>query len=390
MLTWIEWKTIGAFPTRTATRTSFLPSSRPMDTSIRDGGAFTARKRALTARKRTLTWPTRPRLQTGPASTWSTWTSATGRRRVPSATPRCGSSRCRSPRMRAVTGQGQVGLRRASDGSGGHWGCRNRVERDLPHVAVLHEQHVLDLRPVRSFFPGNMHRTVQADSQLHRRTVDTLNEHTELSQLGLGATQILADGGLPRPTTRNLRGPRNLALEQLPHRIQRRTTALERTGPATSPSLLFPPLFLLLILLILLFTYISRNENVVAKNTRAARRSLPRSMGTSTPAGGRSCEGEPPRFANNRVSYVQTIKTGVSSTILGNKRYVTRTFHVCSCMPRGSRASSLPGRMTYRKRTQSDLGNTSLTSPARHTRFRRGWAANSFATFSGGPSRTWA
>ena len=124
--------------------------------------------------------------------------------------------------MRAVTGQGQVGLRRASDGSGGHWGCRNRVERDLPHVAVLHEQHVLDLGPVRSFLPGNMHRTVQADSQLHRRTVDTLNEHTELSQLGLGATQILADGGLPRPTTRNLRGPRNLALEQLPHRIQRR------------------------------------------------------------------------------------------------------------------------------------------------------------------------
>ena len=53
----------------------------------------------ITARKRTLAWPTRARLQTGPASIW---TSATGRRRVPSAMPRCGSSRCRSARMRAV------------------------------------------------------------------------------------------------------------------------------------------------------------------------------------------------------------------------------------------------------------------------------------------------
>jgi len=34
MLTWIEWKTIGAFPTRTATRTSFLPSARPMNIRV--------------------------------------------------------------------------------------------------------------------------------------------------------------------------------------------------------------------------------------------------------------------------------------------------------------------------------------------------------------------
>jgi len=124
---------------------------------------------------------------------------------------------------------------------------------------------------------------------------------------------------------------------------------------ATYPSLLFPPLLLLLILLILLFTYISRNENVVAKNTRAARRSLPRSTGTSMPAGGRPCEGGPRRFANKHVPYLQTIKTDVSSTLLRNNRYVTRTFHVCSCMPRGSRASSLPGRVTYRKGTQRNL-----------------------------------